>query len=62
VTVNPEIEEEKHFPFSICDLIFVIVRGDPDKIPNVRRANSGAMTNIKSQMENGKWKTDLNAF
>jgi hypothetical protein len=43
------MNEEFHFPFSILDLIFVIA-----STPNEHRAISGAMTNIKSKMENGK--------
>jgi len=49
-----EMNEESHFPFSICDLIFVIAGGNPDSMPSEHWAIYGAMTNIKSQMENGK--------
>jgi hypothetical protein len=40
-SVNFEIEGEKHFPFSICDLIFDIAGGDPDSMPNFHWAISG---------------------
>lgn len=40
-------------------LIFVIARGDPDPMLNEHRAISGAMTNIKSHMANGKWRSLL---
>jgi hypothetical protein len=43
-----------HFPFSILDLIFVIARDDPDSMFDDHWAISGAMTNIKSKIENGK--------
>jgi hypothetical protein len=48
------MNKEFHFPFSICDLIFVIARGDLNSMTNKHRAISELMTNIKSQMENGK--------
>ncbi|HEV2664958.1 MAG TPA: hypothetical protein VG324_08605 [Blastocatellia bacterium] len=48
------MNEEFHFPFSILDLIFAIARSHPASTPKEHRAISGAMTNVKSKMENGK--------
>jgi hypothetical protein len=63
------MDKELHFPFSILDSIFVIARGDSNSMPNEHQVISGAMTNIESKMENGKFfpfllsrLTDLEAY
>jgi hypothetical protein len=45
------MDKEFHFSFSVCELVFAIVRGSSDSMPNEHWAISEAMTNIKSQME-----------
>jgi hypothetical protein len=51
--VNREIRKEKHFPFVICDLSFVIAGGDLNSTPDEK--DFRAMINLKSQMTNDKW-------